>query len=829
MVRLRPHGKKLGHIALVVIFLTASVVLLWASTLRIPDLASFEQRKIEQSTKIYDRTGEILLYDVHKNITRTVVPFSEMSRNIKNATVAIEDAEFYEHIGVRPTAFLRALLVNISTLGFNQGGSTITQQVVKNSILTKDKTITRKLKEWILALKLEQKISKEEILELYLNETPYGGSIYGIEEASQAFFGKSSAEIGVAESAYLAALPQAPTFYSPYGNNQGRLDARKNLVLEKMHEGGFITTEEYHAALAEEVEFQPRRQTGISAPHFVFFVQQYLEETYGRRAVEERGFRVITTLDYDLQQDAEEIVNRFALENIEKFNAENAGLVALDPKTGQILVMVGSRDYFDTSIDGNFNVTLAKRQPGSAFKPFVYATALKKGYTPETVVFDIRTQFSTLCESSNLTSEDSCYSPVNYDGTFKGPVTFREALAQSINIASVKVFYLAGLNDSLKTARDMGIQTLTDISRYGLTLVLGGGEVTLLDITSSYGVFANEGLRNPYTGILRIEDNGGNIIEEFTLNTIPVLDEVVAFTISDMLSDNDARAPAFGQASFLYFPGRDVAAKTGTTNDFRDAWIVGYTPNIAVGAWAGNNDNSPMEKKVAGFIIAPLWNAFMQKALQKFPDERFTPPAPNPEYDTLKPSLRGIWQGGESFFIDRITGNLATEFTPPELREEKIIPSIHSILYWVDRANPRGPIPETPEDDPQFRLWEFGVSRWKTLNHVDETPISPPSQTDDVHLPENVPRVTITNPAVGETYAAADKININLLIEERFSLERAEYFVDGRLVGSSTSLPFSFSFIPSALGISPGVHTLRVEVYDVVLNRGENTIRFFVN
>jgi len=822
----RRNKKEIKYFVLAAMLLSASIILLWASTLRIPDLASFEQRKIEQSTKIYDRTGEVLLYDVHQNITRTVISFSEISRNIKNATVAIEDAEFYDHIGIKPTAFLRALLVNIVTLGFNQGGSTITQQVVKNSILTKDKTIARKLKEWILALKLEQKISKEEILELYLNETPYGGSIYGIEEASQAFFGKTAAELKIAESAYLAALPQAPTFYSPYGNNRDRLEERKNLVLAKMHAGDFITTDEYNAALAEEVSFNPPSQTGISAPHFVFFVQQYLEKTYGRRAIEERGFRVITTLDYKLQQEAEEIVNRFALENVNKFNAENAGLVAVDPKTGQILAMVGSRNYFDPDIDGNFNVTLAKRQPGSAFKPFVYATAFKRGYTPETVVFDTSTQFSTLCAPSNLTSEEDCYSPVNYDGSFKGPVTFREALAQSINIPAVKVLYLAGLSTSLRTAQDMGIQTLADIGRYGLTLVLGGGEVTLLDITSSYGVFANEGLRNPYTGILRIEDSRGAIVEEFTPNSTRVLDKMVALTISDILSDNVARAPAFGQVSFLHFPGRDVAVKTGTTDDFRDAWIIGYTPNIAVGAWAGNNDNSPMEKKVAGFIIAPLWNAFMQKALKTFPDERFTPPMPDPGYNALKPVLRGIWQGGETFFVDAITGNLATEFTPLELREEKIIPNIHSILYWVDRSDPRGPVPKIPGDDPQFLLWESGVNRWKALNHIDESPISAPSETDDVHLPEYIPSVTITSPISDQTYNSLDQINISLTSKGRFSLKRAEYFVDGHLIGSSFSIPFSFTFIPKDLGIEPGTHTLRVDVYDTVLNQGEDTVSF---
>jgi len=688
--------KKGALVALAVGFFITGAIILWASTLEIPDLHSFDQRKVAQSTKIYDRTGEVLLYDLHENIQRTVVPFGDISRHIKNATVAIEDAEFYQHHGVKPTAFLRAVVINLTTFGFSQGGSTITQQVVKNSILTQEKLISRKIKEWVLSIKLEKVMSKEDILNLYLNESPYGGNLYGIEEASRAFFNKSATDVTLAEAAYLAALPQAPTYYSPYGNHRDKLEERKNLVLARMLENGFITESEYEEAKGVTVEFSPLQDRGIKAAHFVFFIQEYLEQKYGKRAVEERGFKVITTLDYELQSKAEEIVKVAALENQEKFNAENAGMVAIDPKTGQILVMVGSRDYFDSGIDGNFNVALAKRQPGSSFKPFVYATAFKKGYTPETVVFDLKTQFSTACAPNNFSSEGDCYSPNNYDNVFRGPVTFRNALAQSINVPAVKVLYLAGLNDSLNTARDLGITTLTDSSRYGLTLVLGGGEVSLLDMTSAYGVFANDGVRNPYAGILRIEDGAGNHIEEFQEHPAQVLDSQVTREISDVLSDNAARSPAFGEQSFLYFPGRDVAAKTGTTNDYRDAWIVGYSPAIAVGAWAGNNDNSAMEKRVAGFIVAPMWNAFMQEALKKYPEESFKPPV----YDyneNLKPVLRGEWRGGEYVSTD----------TPGQVSI-----NIHSILYWVDKNNPRGPRPENPANDPQFRYWEYPVQIW---------------------------------------------------------------------------------------------------------------------
>jgi 1A family penicillin-binding protein len=687
------------HVVFAVIasgMLVAGVVVLWTATLRIPDLDTFDERVVRQSTKIYDRTGKILLFDVHENVRRTVVPLSDIAPTMRNATVAIEDAEFYEHRGVKPSAVIRATLTNLVSLEFEQGGSTITQQVVKNAILTQEKTIARKLKEWALSLKLEQVLSKEQILEIYLNEAPYGGNFYGVEEASQAFFAKPAQDLTLAESAYLAALPQAPTYYSPYGENREALEMRKNLVLKRMVENGFISDEEHGEAMRERVVFQPKPDQSIKAPHFVMFVREYLEKKYGERAIEERGLRVTTTLDYSLQEVAEEIVKRHALENANVFNAENAALVAVDPKTGYILTMVGSRDYFDEEIPGQFNVTTSHRQPGSAFKPFVYATAFKKGYTPETVVFDLQTQFSTVCAPNDFSNVYPCYSPENYDTVFRGPVTLRNALAQSINIPSVKTLYLAGLDDSLETAHNMGITSLTNRDQYGLTLVLGGGEVSPLEMASAYGVFANDGVRNPHTAILRVEDRDGRVLEEFETLSARALEEQATRQVSDILSDNTARAPAFGEQSYLHFPGREVAVKTGTTNNYRDAWIVGYTPSIAVAAWAGNNDNSPMEKKIAGFIVAPLWNEFMQKALATLPNERFL--SPRSETTELKPILRGVWYDNAS---DNSTGDATGTHS-----------GVHSILFWLDKNNPRGPQPTNPNHDPQFSRWEFPVRLW---------------------------------------------------------------------------------------------------------------------
>lgn len=816
--------KNLATLLIAVGFFFGGVLLLWAGTLKMPDFSSFEERKVSQSTKIYDRTGEVLLYDIHQDIRRTVIPLSDVSEALQEATVAIEDAKFYEHEGVRISSIIRAAIKNVTTAGFSQGGSTITQQVVKNSVLTQDKKISRKIKEVILAVKLEQELTKDEILELYLNESPYGGNVYGVEEASKTFFGKSAKDITLAEAAYMAALPQAPTYFSPYGSHQKELENRKNQVLRAMYENDFIGEDEYEEALDAEVEFKPRPKFGILAPHFVFFVREYLVERYGEEAVEEGGLEVITSLDWELQERAEEIVKRHALQNEESYNASNAGLVAIDPKTGQILAMVGSRDYFDEEIPGAFNIVTTHRQPGSAFKPIVYATAFNKGYTPETVVFDLKTQFSTACAPTNLSNEAPCYSPSNYDDKVRGPVTFREALAQSLNIPAVKVLYLAGMDSALDMARSLGIRSLENKERYGLTLVLGGGEVSLLDLTGAYSVFANEGEKNQQLPVIKVETASGEVLEEYDrFQTSPekVLEKQIALQVSDVLSDNVARAPAFGPTSFLNFPGIDVAAKTGTTNDYRDAWIIGYTPEIAVGAWAGNNDNSPMEKRVAGFIIAPLWNEFMQEALSKMPHTPFENPVPDP---VEKPILRGVWQGGQTFNVDSLTGSLATEFTPEDLRQERVVTSVHSILYWVNKDDPRGPIPSNPAQDPQFNLWEAPVRSWASGSGLlDQGLDIIPDASDSVHTPENAPQITLNiNP---DEAGPGDSVTLSVRVRKsEFDVKKVDYFINNSLVGSSSDSPrFEFSFsVGNSSGLSE-TNSVRAVAYDEVLNNGMDT------
>lgn len=808
--------KKLILLALIGFFIAAGLGLIWVTSFNLPDLDSFEERRVAQSTKIYDRTGEVVLFDVHGNIKRTIVPFDQISDYMKKATVAIEDENFYEHNGIKISSIFRAILTNLKNgdlLG-GQGGSTITQQVIKNALLTSDKKISRKVKEWVLAPRLEKVLSKDEILAVYLNEVPFGGTIYGIEEASRQFFSKEAKDLSLVESAYLAALPQAPTFYSPFGNNTDKLEDRKNLVLRKMLENGFITEDEYNSSKDEKVIFEKPESFGIKAPHFVIYIRELLEEKYGKEVVEEGGLKVITTLDYELQKEAEEIVKRRALENVSKFDAENASLTAIDPKTGQILVMVGSRDYFDEEIDGNVNIALAKRQPGSSIKPIIYASAFNKGFYPETVVFDVPTEFSTACSSGG-----NCYNPSNFDGRFRGPISLRSALAQSINIPAVKVFYLAGLTDSLNLAKDMGLSTLTNIKQYGLTLVLGGGEVRPIDMATAYGVFANEGVKNDTTGILLIEDKNGNKIEEFKPKETRVLSAQNARQVSSILSDNVARTPMFGPNSLLYFGGSPVAAKTGTTNDYRDAWVVGYTPTIAAVGWAGNNDNTPMAKQAASSIVTPLWHEFMNVAMKAYPSGGFTPPSPVPS-DT-KPILRGFWQGENTVTIDKTTGEIADEFTPNENKQVTFAGSgagVHSILYWVNKNDPNGPAPSSPQSDPQFSLWEVGVQGWLSQNNLPQT--GSPSEPSAVKL-------NILSPDDGGIYLKDREMVITALLNKG-TIATSEIYINGTSVGSLNPVGSYFTFVPEDLSVIRSRNILRLVVQDTLGNAVEETIEFSI-
>ncbi|PIR05001.1 MAG: penicillin-binding protein [Candidatus Liptonbacteria bacterium CG11_big_fil_rev_8_21_14_0_20_35_14] len=650
-------------------------------SLDIPDVNQISNNRINQSTKIYDRSQEILLYEIHGEEKRTVVSFDNIPDIIKQATIATEDRNFYEHPAFDYKALIRAGFIDI-IYGKKIGGSTITQQLAKNIFLSSDKTISRKIKELIIALKLEQRYAKDDILSLYLNQIPYGGNAYGIEAASQTYFNKRVEDINLAEATILASLPQAPSYYSPYGAHVDKLYERQKYILDQMINLGFITEDNYREAIETEISFTPQATT-IKAPHFVMMVIDQLRDIYGEEMIQTGGLRVITTLDYDMQKLAEKVVTEGANRNYELYKGRNAALVAQEVKTGQILALVGSFDYFDQENEGNFNVAYqGLRQPGSAFKPFVYLTAFEKGYTPSTVLFDVETEFDT------AGGPEASYTPHNFGNRFRGPISMRNSLAQSINVTAVKTLYLAGIDNTLETAKKLGINTLGDRSRFGLSLVLGGGEVRLTELVEAYSVLAQDGVKHNQSSILKVENSLGKVLYEWDDKSNRVYNEQSIRLINDVLSDVDARRGLFSSSlSLTTFPDYQVALKTGTTNDYVDAWAIGYSPSLVVGVWAGNNRREPMQQQGSSLLAAlPIWNAFFKEAVKKYEPETFNKPD---NIITTKPILQGdyTWQN-----------------------------QIHNILYYVKKDEPSGPLPENPERDPQFNGWESAVLKWAQNN-----------------------------------------------------------------------------------------------------------------
>ena len=575
-------------------------------------------RNIPQTSIIYDRTGQHELYEVHGEENRKIVSHDQIPDVVRVATVAAEDDTFYKNPGIDPLAILRAFVVDIQSGDTKQGGSTITQQLARNAFLNRDKTIQRKILEAVYAIKIDRKYTKDQILDAYLNQVPYGSNAYGIETASETYFNKPASQLTLDEAALLAAMTKAPSYYSPYGNNTADLVARQKEILERIAK--LNPEEQQTVAIALQTDtlkkIVPLTQN-IQAPHFVFYVLAQLQQQYGTQMLEEGGLKIYTTLDYDKQQLAQQVISENAPYISKEYGASNAGLVAIDPRSGQVLAMVGSEDYYNQAADGQVNVTTSPRQPGSSFKPFVYAKAFEDGFQPETRVLDAQTDFGP-----DGSGRD--YVPRNYDGQFHGVVSMRQALAESLNIPAIKTLRAVGISSALEMAHRLGITTLNQPQRYGLSLVIGGGEVTLLDETSGYSVFANDGKRNPVDPILKIVDSKGNVIRQNTPQNLPVLDPQIARKIDSILSDNSARVPIFGPNNKMAIPGYTVAVKTGTTQEFRDAWTVGFTPDIAVGVWAGNNDDKPMDEGADGsFVAAPLWNQFMSQVLQDYPKENF--------------------------------------------------------------------------------------------------------------------------------------------------------------------------------------------------------------
>lgn len=831
-LKLRPLSRKLGPKAWIALKiavlggLSLTVIGLFVFTLfaawvsrDLPDPNSLITRSVQQSTKIYDRTGEHLLYEIHGDERRTLVKIENIPDSMQKAAIAIEDRLFYEHNGIYWRGMVRAVIMSVLKGQKLQGTSTLTQQLVRNAILTTERSYTRKLKEIILSLQIEQKYSKQEILQMYLNEIPFGSNLYGVESAAQTYFGKSAKDLTLDESALFAAIIQRPDYFSPYGtglsgDNRTQLVQRQHTVLDKMVAEKFITRAEADAAKEIKTldKIKPRSIGNIDAPHFVMYVRDLLETTYGDRTVAQGGLKVITTLNWDMQKAAEEEVKK-GVENLgTRYKFTNAALVALEPKTGQVLSMVGSKDFYDEEHDGQFNVTLSKRQPGSSFKPIVYAAAFMRGYLPETQLWDVNTIFKT---------DIGTYEPKNYSLKENGPVSIRQALAGSLNIPAVKVLYLVGVGRVLDFAESLGYTTLADRSRFGLSLVLGGAEVKPIEHAAAFAAFATEGEWRPTSAVLRVEDADGKILEEWKApEPRRVMDQQIARLINDVLSDNNARSYIFGGSNYLTLPDRPVAAKTGTTNNNHDAWTAGYTPDLVSIVWVGNNDNAEMKSGADGSIVAaPIWQAFMKRALKGKPVSSFTKPAP-PE--TTKPALLGkVFE--QKIKVNMLTGKLATDQTPPELVEERIGREAHTILYYVDKDDPTGPPPNNPADDPQFSNWESAVQAWVTKTGWNATSTIP-TETDDAFTNATRPQVSINSPQAN-TSIFSRQTQVSLSITSARQIIRVEAFVDGTSVGSGIGEPWNFPIrIPNRIG--KGFRTLLVRAYDNMGQWGETSVTF---
>ncbi len=737
----------------------------------LPSVEELQNRQVIESTKIYDRTGEILIYDVHGEEKRTIIDSAEIPEYVKEATISVEDSSFYTNPAFDWRGIVRAVYINLTRGGRTiQGGSTITQQLAKKSFLTDERKIIRKLKELVLAWRLEKRYSKDEILTFYLNQIPYGSNTYGIEAAASTFFNKKAKDLTLNESALLAALPNAPSYYSPWGSHVKELLARKDFILDKMHELGYIDEFELENAKNSDLEFAEQSKLGIQAPHFVTYALEYLYKKYGEGVVRTTGLKVVTTIDMELQEMAEEAVKTGVARNTKLYGGTNGALVASDPKTGQILAMVGSVDYFDSKNEGNFNVaTQGLRQPGSTFKPFAYLTAFEKGFTPDTIIWDVPTEFDTTGDPKNS------YKPENNDEVFRGPVTMKEALSHSLNIPSVKTLYLAGIKNTIQNAESFGISTLKDTERFGLSLVLGGGEVKLIDLVNAYGVFATEGTKNPINSILRIEDKDGNILEEYKDEGEQVVDPQYPRLIDDILSDVDLRAGLFRSSlNLTKVPGYQIALKTGTTNDYVDAWTVGFTPALVVGVWAGNNHREPLKSKGGSVLAAvPMWYDFFSYAIKKYPPETFNKPDP---IQSDNPILRGELVEGEP----------------------------HEILHYLNRLN-----------DSQYNNWEEGLKKWLQTNSFDPSKFTVSSNAPTTSGNESESGgiiINITSPKNGDM--VTDRLDINSTATSKARITKLETYWNGKLIDSKLgdlgeSYTYQASF--SLLSVEPqNLLTIRV-------------------
>jgi membrane peptidoglycan carboxypeptidase len=793
------------------------VVLYYAKDLPSPN--KINARLTAQTTRFYDRKGETVLYEVYGDKNRTIVDFNKINDHAKKATIAIEDKDFYKHGAFSSVGIIRATFINVVSRGKVQGGSTITQQYVKNALLTNERTFSRKFKELILSVIIEQFYKKDDILKLYLNEIPYGGTAYGIEAACRTYFAyhgpkDCAAQLTLDEASLLAAMAQAPTRYSPYGPNRDTLLVpRQHKVLDLMAQQGYIKKEEAEEAKKVKVfakmPDRPAYFANIIAPHFVLHLQEQLEAKYGTKAVTENGYKVITTIDLDKQKAAEEAIAK-NMPNVKKAGGSNSAMVASDPKTGQIWAMVGSHNFSESQV----NVAVSHRQPGSSFKPIVYATAWgpDKNFGPGTTVYDVVTDFG------------GGYKPLNYSRTTYGVQSMRTALAGSLNIPAVKALYLAGLDKAIEQARKMGIESLDPKADYGLSLTLGAGDVKLTEMVNAYESFANGGVHHKSTGILKVTDGRGRIVEEYKAPKDPprVLDPQVAYLMSNVLSDNAARSYIFG--NLLTIPGREVAVKTGTTESYRDAWTMGYTPNMVVGVWSGNNDNTPMNQGGVS-VSAPAWRDFMTKTLPTMANEKFERPKGIKEVtldaDTGKLPTDGTKKTRTDIFpswykptpstsaksadIDKVSGKLATSCTPDLAKEKAYSSEIHA---------------EIPPNDPAFGRWEPPVQALAaSLGYKPGGNL--PTENDDAHRCDDLkPKVDLSVSSLGGgNYRIRAEVTNG---EPRFPANKLEIKLNTQIISTQTisgSTNYEFEYAVA----TNGTHTFRAIVTDAGYYQGEDS------
>lgn len=826
--RLKKDYQQINFYTRLLIFIIASILFIFFIALTtfawmakdLPSPGKLSQT--EKSTVFYDRNGK-MLFELYKDKNRIPVSLKEVSSYIKQATIAIEDKNFYKHRGISQSGLIRAILYSFVFRQQLQGGSTITQQLIKNVLLSSQRTFTRKIKEMILAFEVERRYSKDQILEMYLNEAPYGGTFWGIGSASRGYFGKEPKDLTLVESAFLAGLPQAPSVYSPFVGKNNAWQQRTKDVLRRMREDGYISKKEEKEALnqIEKLKFS-KTKLSINAPHFVFYVKDFMEKEFGGNILSQ-GLKIKTTLDLEMQNKIEEIVKK-EIEKIKYLNVSNGAVVVVDSKTGEILAMVGSYDYNDQKY-GNFNAALGMRQPGSTLKPITYALAFEKGYTPSTVIMDVKTIFPQ--------QGGSDYIPVNYDGKFRGPMQIRFALGNSENIPAVKMLAIVGIKNFLQKAYDMGINSFAptekNLSRFGLSITLGGGETNLLQLTKAFSVFARGGTKMETQSILEVRDyNNKLIFKQKKPSEKRVFSKEISFLISHILSDNNARSEVFGPNSYLRIPGKTVAVKTGTSDDKRDNWAVGYTQSITVGVWVGNNDNSKMNPQIASGVTgaSPIFYYTMIELLKKYDDGIIEKPDKVKALE-IDGYLGGLPKEGYPKRAEYFIEGTEPKSISPFYKKIKISKSNGKLANEIEIKT--GNYEEKEfivfiEDDPVstdgVNRWQEGIDEW--LKSLSDEKYHPPKESSDATADEVI--VKIKEPADKSTQSK--RINIKAKIYSLTAIKKIEIFLNDNKVKEYNE---NRDAIDEPFELLDGVYSLKIKAENEKGKTGESTIKFGVN